>query len=163
VWVPSGNRNQTACAVATAPPGGQWRSPDAPCAPKICATDQLDSIDQEQLERVRRGGHEIRVLNDGAEVQVSIYRTGRAYGAWDLRCSPEGHLVHVDHLVPAEYRADGRWICLRRVEAWRFPADDWRTDPALHLSAVMPDARIARKAAPLLVLPDHVAPDAQNR
>ena len=42
----------------------------------------LDSSDQEILRMVRTGGHSVQVAEIGGrpEVQISIYRTGPAYG-----------------------------------------------------------------------------------
>ncbi len=119
-------------------------------------------IDPFALRLVRTGGHDLRVTDTGGvcEVQIDIYRTGRAYGFWSLGHSPEGHEVRIDHQWPTSYTADGRWMTLRPIESWTVAASLWKKDPVAFIEDLM-GKRIAREVAPLLRLPPNVAPDAQ--
>jgi len=124
--------------------------------------DYLGTIDQDQLKRVRSGGHRVRVMDHygACEVQVDIYRTGRAYGFWRLTHSPEGHEVRIEHYLPILYRNDGGWGTLDApIEAWTVRADHWRQNPTAYIEDLV-GKRIAREVGPLLQLPPTVAPDA---
>jgi len=92
--------------------------------------DDFDSIvgfplDNEQIQMCRTGGHAI-VASDKGEVQVSIYRTGRAYGWWTLRKTSDGNEVRVEHCLPTGYGMDGMFDTLVPHKAWKVAVDDWR-------------------------------------
>jgi hypothetical protein len=123
--------------------------------------DLFADLDQEQITRVRTGGHEVRVVdNRGAcEVQVDIYRTGPKYGHWTVTHSPEGHEVRIAHSLPTSYNIDGRWNTSQGTAAWVMPATDWKRLSFLFLEIHL-GKKIATEVNPLFHLPPVVAPDA---
>jgi hypothetical protein len=120
-----------------------------------------EEVDQDNLRLVRTGGEKIRVVSHrgSVEIQLDIYRTGKTYGSWTLRCSPEGHKVIMEHRLPVRYTDDGTFDVCGDPETWELAVEHWRTSPALYLEGLI-GKRLARTVAPLLPLPAHIAPDA---
>ena len=126
----------------------------------------IDTLDHEQLRRVHQGGHVIKLvppgrLPDSAHVQIHVYRTGHAYGMWKIQCSPDGDRVEINRWLPYEYLPDGYFSAGSLHKSWSCAIEDWRSDPVGVLEEVRLGKRVAREAAPLLPLPDHLSPDAQ--
>jgi hypothetical protein len=121
------------------------------------------NVDEDELRRVRTGGHAVRVGDEPGigEVQIEIYRTGPAYGYWNLSHSPEGHMVRIEHALPTSYKLSGRFDTCRTHHTWTVPAAEWRRDPATFIEDLV-GKKIAREVAPLLQLPDEIAPDASQ-
>ncbi len=116
----------------------------------------VESVDQAQVERVRTGGHQVRVFDRSGirQIQVSIYSAGPMYGFWGVSHSPEGHEVRIEHCLPIAYRPDGSFDVLDApLQGWTVPAMEWRKNPERLLEDLMGEV-VARQVAPLLHLPE---------
>ena len=118
------------------------------------------SIDQDQLKMVRSGGHLVRPANRQGEVQVTIYRSGPAYGMWSFGHSPEGHEVRIEHSIPTSYRPDGGFDTGKLDKSWVVSAADWRRLGQEGFVGHYIGKKIAKEVASVFRLPLTVAPDA---
>jgi len=120
-------------------------------------------VKPEMLRLITTGGYRVRLVEQRSyvEVQIEVYRTGKAYGLWMLSCSPEGHEVRIQHCLPITFATDGNWSEFRLHESWACPIDAWRKYPAEQVEHLI-GKKIAAEAAPLLPLPDKVAWDGSH-
>jgi hypothetical protein len=111
------------------------------------------------VEGTMSKSHVVRVVDDGTEVQIDIYRSGPCYGLWILTVPPEGHEVRVEHAIPTEFSPDGGWCACRPKGEWVVPAEAWERDPMMFEEWV--GKRVARDAVPLLRFPKSRQPRSQ--